>query len=173
MGPPSGGVVLAALSDTHIPSRAAHLPAALLQLLAEVQPELILHAGDILVAEVLDELAALAPVEAVAGNMDAPGLRRRLGRRRVVQAGGHRIGLVHGDARGRPPLEEARLAFADEGAPPEVVVFGHSHRALVTRADGLLLVNPGSPTVPRPGPPSVALITAGPRGLKAEIVPLQ
>lgn len=60
------------VADTHIPGRARALPEALLRGLAGV--DLILHAGDICVAPVLDWLAELAPVIAVAGNNDPPAL---------------------------------------------------------------------------------------------------
>ena len=60
--------LIGVVSDTHIPARAPFLPSSLFGLLDGV--DLILHAGDIEEESVLDELRALAPVEAVAGNMD-------------------------------------------------------------------------------------------------------
>ena len=56
----------------------------------------ILHAGDITSLELLDELGAIAPVHAVAGNMDSETTLSTLGERRVLELGGHRVGLIHG-----------------------------------------------------------------------------
>ena len=134
---------LAIISDTHLPRGARRLPDACLERLRAA--DLILHAGDLAAASVLDELEALGPpVAAVHGNVDGPDLRARLPERRVVEAGGARIGMVHdaGPAVGR--LERQRAAFADCDA----VVFGHSHIPLHERdeASGFQLFNPGSPT---------------------------
>ena len=105
---------------------------------------MILHAGDLSSAAVLDELAALGPpVVAVHGNVDSEEVRRRLPARRTYDAGGVRIGMVHdaGPATGR--LRRMRGAFPDCAA----VVFGHSHIPLhETGEDGFQIFNPGSPT---------------------------
>jgi putative phosphoesterase len=110
--------------------------------------DLIVHAGDFVRMEVLEELRAHGPVEAVHGNMDEPGLRSLLPAQRVVEAGGARIGVVHdgGPSAGR----EARLAarFPSCGA----VVYGHSHLPQVAEHDGVLILNPGSPTERRRAP---------------------
>jgi putative phosphoesterase len=106
--------------------------------------DLILHAGDLSAASVLDWLEGLGPpVAAVHGNVDSAEVRNRLPERRVVEAGGARIGMVHdaGPATGR--LERMRRAFPDVAA----VVFGHSHIPLhETADDGFQIFNPGSPT---------------------------
>ena len=105
--------------------------------------DLILHAGDLSVAAVLEELEALGPpVVAVHGNVDSADLRERLPEARMVDAAGARIALVHdaGPARGR--LHRMRLRFPDADA----VVFGHSHIPLHESADGFQIFNPGSPT---------------------------
>lgn len=105
--------------------------------------DLILHAGDLVALEVLVALESLGPVAAVCGNVDAAEVRARLPARRVVEAAGARIGLVHdaGPARGRL----ARLRAAFPGA--DAVVFGHSHVPLHEAGeDGFQIFNPGSPT---------------------------
>jgi len=110
----------------------------------------ILHAGDFSAAAVLDELAALGPpLVAVHGNVDAEEVRRRVPERRVWEADGVRIGMVHdaGAATGR--LRRMRAAFPDCAA----VVFGHSHIPLHERDDdGFQIFNPGSPTDRRRAP---------------------
>ncbi len=105
--------------------------------------DLVLHAGDLSTAEVLEELRALGPpVAAVHGNIDSAEVRRILPERQVVDAAGARIGLVHdaGPAQGR--LGRMRMAFPECDA----VVFGHSHIPLHEEEDGFQIFNPGSPT---------------------------
>jgi uncharacterized protein len=135
-------VLLAVISDTHLPRGNRALPAACVERLRGA--DLILHAGDLVSAAFLDELEAIGPpVAAVHGNVDEEALRVRLPARRVVDAGGVAIGMVHdaGPAGGR--LERLRGAFPDCA----VVVFGHSHIPLhETATDGFQILNPGSPT---------------------------
>jgi phosphoesterase, MJ0936 family len=108
----------------------------------------ILHAGDIVCAELLDALGSIAPVQAVVGNMDSEELHMRLPERHVMQLAGHAIGLIHGwGAPGDLPRKVVER-FIDSGGKPEVevVVFGHSHQPLNEKRQGVLLLNPGSPT---------------------------
>jgi putative phosphoesterase len=108
----------------------------------------IVHTGDLTAATVLEELAALAPVEAVQGNMDALELRGILPERRVVEAEGLRVGVVHdaGPSAGR----HERLAgwFPD----CDLLAYGHTHLPEVARYDEAWIVNPGSPTERRRAP---------------------
>jgi len=136
-------VLLAIISDTHLPRGSRRLPAACLERLRAA--DLILHAGDLVSLAVLDELEGLGPpVAAVHGNVDEAALRRRLPLDRIVDAAGSRIGMVHdaGPAAGR--LERLRRRFPDCAA----AVFGHSHIPLhQTDIDsGFQILNPGSPT---------------------------
>ena len=128
------------ISDTHVPRAAERLPGGLLRGLAGV--DLILHAGDILEPSVLDELRAIAPVEAVRGNMDNHPALRDLPVRRVIVAAGRSIGLTHGS--GAPQGLAARVLRMFEGV--DCVVFGHSHAAFNETINGVLLFNPGTPT---------------------------
>jgi uncharacterized protein len=110
--------------------------------------DLVLHAGDILVADVLDELAGFAPVHAVLGNNDGE-LVGVLPETRLLDVDGVRIGMVHdsGPAKGR--AARLRRRFPDAG----VVVFGHSHIPWDQEGlDGQVLFNPGSPTERRSQP---------------------
>jgi putative phosphoesterase len=135
-------VLIAVISDTHMPRGSRRLPEACLELLAEA--DLILHGGDLIGLEVLRELERIGDVAAVHGNVDGPEVRRVIPERRVVVVGGGvKIGMVHdaGPARGR--LERMRRAFPDVRA----VIFGHSHIPLHERGrDGFQIFNPGSPT---------------------------
>ena len=135
-------MLVAVISDTHLPRGSRRLPDACTARLSAA--DLIIHAGDIASAAVLDELEALGPpVVAVHGNVDEPGLRGRLPETRTVELGGSLIAVVHdaGPAQGRLQRLRRRFPHAD------AVVFGHSHIPLHEQADdGFQIFNPGSPT---------------------------
>ncbi|HYZ28803.1 MAG TPA: metallophosphoesterase family protein [Thermoleophilaceae bacterium] len=134
-------MVLAVISDTHLPRGRRAIPDACLTALTG--SNLILHAGDFTYPQVLDELEALGPpVAAVHGNVDTEELRLRLPEARIVDAGGAKIAMVHdaGPAAGR--LERLRARFPEADA----VVFGHSHIPLHEEREGFQIFNPGSPT---------------------------
>jgi len=100
--------------------------------------ELILHAGDVGGSEILDELRLIAPVRAVLGNTDPPG-EPGLAEEIVLEVGGLRLHVSHGHELGSPT--PAKLAARYDA---DVVVYGHTHRPLVTQHDGRLFVNPGA-----------------------------
>lgn len=152
--------VIGLIADTH-----GLLRPAVHDALAGV--ELILHAGDVGGDDILDELATIAPVEAVYGNNDPPG-HPRLTNRIERAFDGVRVLVTHGHELGRP-RPEALLAHYDA----DVVVYGHTHRQLVHGDAGRLVVNPGAA-----GPrrfdlvPSVARLTIADGRAAAELVPL-
>ncbi|HEY6277975.1 MAG TPA: metallophosphoesterase family protein [Streptosporangiaceae bacterium] len=157
------------LADTHAPRRwrscppgvAAHLRGA----------DLILHAGDVCTADVLDELAAYAPVRAVLGNNDGPDVAA-WGAPETLQFGldGLRVAMVHdtGPSAGRPARLRGRFPRAD------LVVFGHSHIPLDHAEAGQRIFNPGSPTDRRRQPHgTLGVLEIGDgRLLAAAIVPV-
>jgi len=100
--------------------------------------ELILHAGDVGGAEILDELSLIAPVQAVCGNTDPPehpGLVPAI----TMTLGGLRVHVSHGHEVGR--LTPDVLAAAYDA---DVIVYGHTHRQRVDDVGGRLVVNPGA-----------------------------
>ncbi len=114
----------------------------------------ILHAGDVGGPSILTALSAIAPVEAVAGNVDDP-CDPMLAAERTIVTGGLTVHVSHGHELGSPT---AGKLFARYTA--DVLVFGHTHKAVVVRdGSGRLVVNPGAA-----GPrrfnvkPSVALL---------------
>lgn len=129
-----------------MPRGTRRLPKKCLRLLGEC--DLILHAGDFVSAAVLDALRELAPVEAVAGNMDEDDVRAQLPQQRIVEVEGVRIGMVHdaGPALGRAE----RLVAAFPGCA--AVVYGHTHVPEATRLGKTWILNPGSPTERRSSP---------------------
>jgi uncharacterized protein len=140
-------VLVAVISDTHLPWGARRPPEACLQHVRRA--DLILHLGDFSTLAVLEELEALGPpLQAVSGNADEPALRARLPTELVVEADGARIGLVHipGPAVGRADRLVRRFPGCD------AVLFGHTHLPQVERHENVWVLNPGSPTERRRGP---------------------
>jgi putative phosphoesterase len=140
-------VVVAVISDTHLPRGNRRLPDACVARLTAA--DAILHAGDFMELEVLQMLRSLGPpVHAVRGNVDSSQLITRLPLLRTMRFEDVRIGMVHdaGPATGR--LNRMRRRFPDAQA----VVFGHSHIPLHEEHDGFQIFNPGSPTERRRSP---------------------
>jgi uncharacterized protein len=161
-------VQIAIISDTHMPRGSRRLPDACVERLRAA--DLILHAGDLMRLPVLAELESYGQVYAVHGNVDDEAVRAALPERRVVEAGGVRIGMIHdaGPAGGR--LERLRARFPAAHA----VVFGHSHLPLHERAaDGFQIFNPGSPTERRRAPvPTMGIARAESGSIAFELVEL-
>jgi uncharacterized protein len=158
-----------ALADTHAPRRWTSCPARVAEQLRRA--DVILHAGDVCTAAVLDELSQYAPVLAVIGNNDGPDVAA-WGATPTLQAdlGGLQVAMIHdsGPAAGRP--QRMRRRFPDAG----LVVFGHSHIPLDVTEAGTRIFNPGSPTDRRRQPRGtvgVLDIEAG-RLVAAEVVPV-
>lgn len=129
--------------------------------------EMILHAGDVGGDEVLDELALIAPVVAVYGNTDVPG-DPRLTQAIDLTISGVRIHVSHGHELGSPTPEKLLATYA-----ADVIVYGHTHRQLVVRADERLVVNPGAAGQRRfKLEPSVARLTIASGEADVELVPL-
>lgn len=132
---------VAVLSDTHAPRYWKACPAEVARRLDGA--DLILHAGDVCTAGVLEELAAYAPVHAVMGNNDGPDVAAWGARETLeLDVGGLRVGMVHdsGPATGRVRRLRTRFPGCD------LVVFGHSHIPMDIAEDGFRILNPGSPT---------------------------
>jgi uncharacterized protein len=100
----------------------------------------ILHAGDIGPLSVLEELGTIAPVAAVYGNTDGMEVRGRVPQVAALELDGFNIVVTHGDQFGSPTPAKLHEAFPDA----EILVFGHTHRPLLTLVDVVVTVmNPG------------------------------
>ena len=172
------------ISDTHIPEACEHLPARVFEVFQGV--DLLMHAGDVYVNRVLDELGEIAPVIAALGNGDEglDGHQFKLARdervstAHLIEVGGVRIGLVHA----LPTPDETSEEVFDNamqthfGGPVDVLVMGHSHLEGVVRFGPTLVVNPGSATLPHnlvgvPG--TVGILEVAPSGtVSVEIINL-
>jgi putative phosphoesterase len=156
-----GSLRLAVVSDTHSqphPATAARL--------AEIAPDAILHAGDVGDLKVLDDLARLAPVHAVRGNIDAhaPDLPDVLVLT-VAAAAPFRVLMTHIALNG--PRLRAPVAHMAQAEGAALVVCGHSHVPFIGTDRGLTVFNPGALGPPRFALPVVlGTIILGPTGLK-------
>lgn len=124
-------MIIGLISDTHGLFRPAVHEA-----LAGV--ELILHAGDVGDQDILDELALIAPVEAVLGNTDDP-FALRLPRALDLVLGGLKVHVSHGHELGRPQPERVAAAY-----DADVCIYGHTHIQKIARVGAQLVINPGA-----------------------------
>lgn len=170
---------LGIITDTHIPQRIKVLPPRVFTVFRGV--DRILHAGDISSRRVLDQLAQIAPVDAVAGNADL--FKHGLPLTTVIEVEGWRIGLVHGHGGWSRYLRSKvrnRFGYDEEQSLKTVqksfgrvdaIVFGHTHRFYHGERSGILLFNPG-PIAPdfynTPGP-QVGLLHVTARTITSEI----
>jgi uncharacterized protein len=121
-------MIVGVISDTHGLLRAEAVEALR-------GSRLILHAGDVGRPEILEELAAIAPVRAVRGNVDKGGWARKLSVTEVVEVGGSHIYVLHN-------LKE--LDLSPHAAGFAAVISGHSHQPSQELRNGVLYFNPGS-----------------------------
>jgi uncharacterized protein len=149
------------ISDTHIPTVGKEPPPQVAKAFQGV--DLILHAGDIYVQSCIDWLERIAPVNALELGIESSGERvSRVNFPQVIEAEGHSIGLVHelillaladevqpGTIAKRWPAGESLPEALEKifGKPVDIVVCGYTHQAMVETHQGVLIVNPGSPTM--------------------------
>jgi uncharacterized protein len=130
-----------------MPRGARRLPERCIELIA--RSDAVIHAGDFVTAEVLEEIESLGPpVHAVHGNVDEARLRRRLPETLQLEVGGLRTAVIHdaGPRAGRAERLRARFPDAD------CAIFGHSHMPEHARLGAFQIFNPGSPTERRRAP---------------------
>lgn len=163
------GVRVMVLADTHAPRRWKSCPPRVAEHLRDA--DVILHAGDVCVASVLDELAEYAPVHAVLGNNDGADVEAWGAPETLeLDLAGLRVAMIHdsGQADGRAARMRRRFPDAD------LVVFGHSHIPMDQTGSGVRIFNPGSPTDRRRQPHgTIGLLTVEDGRLtEAKIVPV-
>ena len=186
------------ISDTRVPGGATGVPPEVIRSFEGV--DLILHAGGIHIPEVLDWLEQIAPVKAVGrihgGQAERPTPLTlesegdpRVAEQRVLQLEGHTIGMVNnleldgfnddilpGVIGSTRLLDRPLPKIVEEffGTPVDIVVFGRTLYPMVEEHQGVLFINPGSPSLPRNlvrlG--HVALLDLTPEGREAKIIDL-
>jgi putative phosphoesterase len=161
------------ISDTHVPRDARMLPPHVAAAFEGV--DLILHAGDIYVPAVLDELEEIAPVLAARGNGDWNYPEDdRVRDNQILRIGGVWLGMTHGIDYPRSNEIFLRQVEAIFHRRLDIVVVGDSHVPLAEVIEGIHFVNPGSPALHRNmyelG--TVGLIEIANGGITVQLVPL-
>ena len=158
-------MLIGLISDTHIPDRMRELPEKVFEAFKDV--EMILHAGDITSQEVIEKLEEIAPVTAIQGNTDRiVGLN--LPKTAVVEAEELKIGVIHGEV--YPRADTQQLHYLAKQLDVDILVSGHSHQPKVEKVEDVLLINPGSPTVPRLADRTVMILEINKKEVDVELV---
>lgn len=158
-------MLIGLISDTHIPERANKLPNMLFDVFKNV--DMIIHAGDMVSIDVKEELEKIAPVYCIQGNMDRVyGLD--FPKSLILDIENYKIGVIHGEVYPRGDTLQLKYLALELGV--DILVTGHSHQALIEKVDNILLLNPGSPTVPRLTDPTVMLLHIENDDVDAEII---
>ncbi len=159
-------MLVAVTSDTHHGDRTGNLPSLLLKELEKRKPCLILHAGDVTSAELLERLDSIAPTIAVRGNAD----HLHLPKEKILDVEDVRIGLLHGHQFLSLNAQFLTLKALDMGV--DVLIFGHTHRfyhdTYSLHGDRVFLLNPGSPTFPRMDSPGFAFLHVDRKNIRVE-----
>lgn len=146
------------IADTHIREDAQELPSHIAVAFRGV--DLILHAGDIYVPEVLDELESIAPVLAASGDDDYGAILsdKRVKPTHILRLEDKTLWLVHDslEYHSTKSLQKDPINKAEKF--PDIIVFGHTHYSIIERHNGTLYLNPGSPTDCRQGLGTVAIL---------------
>jgi uncharacterized protein len=162
----SGPVRIGVIADTH-----GYLDPVVSDVFAGVR--LIIHAGDILDPATIETLERVAPVVAVAGNLD----RDKLGslpREAAGEVAGVRFVVGHKRKRLLKRLALGKIEGVAKDDPPGLIVFGHDHIPAVEWVEGSLYLNPGTATSPHEEDevPTVAVVEVEQAGLSVRFVPL-
>ncbi|MBQ9025836.1 MAG: metallophosphoesterase [Methanobrevibacter sp.] len=158
-------MLIGLISDTHIPDRARQIPEKVLESFENV--DLIIHSGDLTATTVIDELENIAPVIAIQGNMDrVAGLD--LPRFQVIDVEGLKIGVAHGEV--YPRGDTQQLLYLARELDVNILITGHSHQPKIEQVEDVLLLNPGSPIVPRLADRTVMLLEINDKNVDVEIV---
>lgn len=149
------------ISDTHSAGSGRDLPVKILEALKGV--DMILHCGDLECLGILDYLEEVAPLLAVRGYEDPVEEGERLAlTTRVVKVEGVSIGMIHDIQWPGPKIQTspdgADLILPEANGreimarkfkePVDIVLYGDTHEEIVTYWDGIMIMNPGSPTYP-------------------------
>ena len=173
-------VLIGIISDTHIPSRANGLPEEILEVFKNA--DLIIHSGDIENLETIEKLEKIGKVIAVEGNMDPKETKENLPEGIALKIYNWKIGIVHS------PFSfwlGSHFNFVQEMAAKklaekenfDILIFGHTHRPFLKELNiegkKILLINPGSATIPFFTEPSVAILKISQKSFEAKIINLK
>jgi putative phosphoesterase len=156
-------VRIGVLSDTH-----GYLDPQVLEVFAGVRH--IIHAGDVMDPAILSQLETVAPVTAVAGNLDRADVVGDLPRQVAGEVDGIRFVVGHKPKRLQKRIARGKLSLDEL----DLVVAGHEHVPSAVWIDGVLHLNPGTASSPEEEDdgPTVAVVEKLPAGLSVRFVPL-
>jgi putative phosphoesterase len=160
-------IIVGLISDTHIPTRAQKIPLEVFDIFKNAA--YIVHSGDLVQLEVIDELEQIAPVIAVHGNMDGIDIHEKLPPINSLKVYEWKIGIVHGSE----DLFGRKMHKTAEENKFNVLVYGHTHRPSIKWENNVLLINPGSPTNPLPPfitKPTVGILKITTEKIEPEII---
>ncbi len=156
------------LSDTHIkPGRSliSFLPKELISLIKS--SDLIIHAGDFETVECYNELQSLTKLIAVHGDTDCDELTKLLPERKVIEVEGVKIGVIH---KGQLTSDHTDgLRYLAKEMDVDILIFGHFHHPIVEKTD-VLLLSPGSATVPGIAEPSAIELEINNKRVKGKVI---
>ncbi|VVB90306.1 Phosphodiesterase [uncultured archaeon] len=159
---------LVILSDTHIKpgqSIISLLPEDLISIIKS--SGLLIHAGDFETIECYNELQSLIRIIAVYGDTDCSELVKLLPERRVIEVEGVKIGIIH---KGQLTSDHTDgLRYLAKEMDVDILVFGHFHHPIVEKTD-VLLLSPGSATVPGIAEPSAIELEIKDKSVKGKII---
>ena len=173
-------MLIGLISDTHLANPEEELPFQIKKAFEGV--ELILHAGDIWVPSALDQLESIAPVIAAWGDDDMEkdlGDDSRMLNERAVHIDGVTLWLIHEKPAFGTIVPRENRIFSRNTEPereiPDAVIYGHTHKALIEKHKGVLIINPGSPTWPNNFPElgTVGLLSIDSGKVDARIIQLE
>lgn len=138
------------IADTHMPGSIKELWAGVYKIFDGVEG--ILHAGDLHTLDLVDQLSKIAPTWVARGNGDRGLIDDRLRDSWLLEFNGLSVGMVHHFPTLENKSEEivmGKIAKLFPESTPDMIVYGHTHKESIHQLNDILLVNPGSPTLPR------------------------
>lgn len=156
------------ISDTHVRSESE-----INKLISIIKPyvseaDIIIHAGDLVLKALVKSLNDLKPTYAVSGNMDYYDVAQTLPQKLTFEFASFKVGLTHGSGPATGLKERVFDLFKQDGV--DAIIFGHSHQPYLGSRDGVLLLNPGSPTDTRFANRNTLAFLYADDKLRAEIV---
>lgn len=130
------------VSDTHMPHMAETLPETFISELKK--SDLCLHAGDLVELSTAEEISKYVKLIAVHGNMDSISVTKKFKKKELIKIEDILIGITHGTGGPKGIIERVIDTFKEDS--PDIIIFGHSHKAYNKIHNNILCFNPGSLT---------------------------
>ena len=158
-------MLIGLISDTHVNDRKDKIPESVFKAFKGV--DLIIHAGDLTSEKVIDKLRNIAPVTAVQGNMDRA-YNIDLPKTKIITVDDLKIGIIHGEV--YPRGDDQQLYYLALELEVDILITGHTHQSFIRKIKNILLLNPGSPTVPILADPTVMLVDITNGKINVEVI---